>query len=195
MRWLKQNSLFLSLPVDRLLALTAYGEAASEGAEGMMAVINVIVNRLRNPRAFADKTILSTTNNLWFAVILKPWQFSVFNLNDSMRPKLERLARTFDNSIAVNPVLNQAYRLAQMGVSGFLADNTKGATHYHTTAVSPPWSRTIERVGQIRRHIFYSAYPLWARIRKVGVSAPSYTAYILLALALTGIFILSKKGR
>ncbi|MBT9171456.1 MAG: hypothetical protein DDT18_01832 [Actinobacteria bacterium] len=189
MSWLERNRLFLSLPVDRLLALTAYGEAASEGAEGMMAVINVVANRLRNPRAFADRRILSATNSSWHAVILKPYQFSAFNLNDPVRPRLERLARTFDSSIGINPALNQAHRLARMGVAGSLADNTGGATHFHTVDIFPTWARFKERVGQIRRHIFYRAHPVLTRVRETG--AP----FVLLALALAGVYILLRRRR
>jgi hypothetical protein len=38
--WSDQNSIFLNLPTDQFLAIIAYGEAANQGAEGMIKELN-----------------------------------------------------------------------------------------------------------------------------------------------------------
>ena len=180
------TQIFYPIPADELLALTAYGEAASEGAEGMMAVINVVLNRMKDMSSYADSTILSQTGSAYHAVVLKPYQFSAFNATDPVRAKLESLLKTFTTSVNSNTTLNQAYQLAQLAVQGQLADNTGGATHYHTTAVAPSWSKTIDYIGQLGNHLFYSALPVWERVRTTVTEAyetvSPYMTYILLGI-------------
>ena len=154
--WSDQNSLFLSLSVDRLLAITAYGEAASEGAEGMMAVLNVIRNRATMVSEFGDQEIYSITGSAYHAVILKQKQFSMYNIGNAVRPIAERMANNFDSEIQSNSTLNQAYNLALMLLNGQLADNTGGATYYHATYVSPSWASAMALLGKIGNHLFYS---------------------------------------
>lgn len=155
--WTDKNILFLSLPVDQLLAITAYGEAASEGGEGMMAVLNVIRNRAANVEVFGDREILNLTGSPYHAVILKEKQFSMYNLGTISRQIAEDLARNFDSKILSNSILQTAYNLAQMLLSGQLADNTGGADYYHATYVSPSWAPKMYKTVQIGRHIFYAS--------------------------------------
>lgn len=164
-KWVTDNMPFITMPAERLLALTAYGEAANQGAQGMMAVLNVIANRARDLGTYGYQPIYAMTRSPWHAVALKPFQFSAFNMTDPVRAKLETLAASWDSAVASNAALAQAYQLAQMTTSNLLADNTAGATHYHTTAILPSWAGTITKVGQIGSHIFYSAYPSWDRVR------------------------------
>ncbi len=154
--WSDQNSLFLSLPVDRLLAITAYGEAASEGAEGMSAVLNVIRNRASLVSQFGDSEIYSITGSPYHAVVLKKAQFSMYNIGNAVRPTAERMANNFDSEVQSNSKLNQAYSIVTMLLNGQLADNTGGATYYHATYVSPSWASTMALLGQIGNHLFYS---------------------------------------
>lgn len=174
------NEIFLTLTPEQLLALTAYGEAASEGGEGMMAVLNVIINRASYPDTYADMDVLNAGYSIWHAVTLNPKQFSAFNIGDPVRQKLINLASDFQGSVLNNSILGQAYNLAQMAVTGSLQDNTGGATNYHATYVNPGWS--MERIGQIGNHIFYSALPVAQRIRQIAsVAITSPITYILLA--------------
>ena len=190
--------IFLTIPADKLLALTAYGEAASEGAEGMMAVINVVLNRMKDLAQFADKNILQQTGSAYHAVILKAKQFSAFNSTDPVRPKLENLLNNFTNAVKSNTALNQAYQIATLAVRGQLSDNTAGATHYHTTAVAPSWSKTIDYIGQLGNHVFYSVLPAWNRIRTTASEAfesiSPYMTYIVTALlGLGGLYLLKRR--
>jgi hypothetical protein len=148
---------FLSLAPDKLLALTAYGEAASEGAEGMLAVMNVIKNRTKNISKFGDLKIYDKTKSKYHAVILKPYQFSIYNENNPVRPKLERIAKMFDSYLAFDNTLKKAYELSKKVLSGFLPDNTGGATYYHADYVKPAWRKSVNLITKIGKHIFYSS--------------------------------------
>jgi len=154
---MSDNQLFLSLPTEKLLAITAYGEAGGEGAEGMMAVLNVIRNRTADLGQYADQDVLNTTGDPYKAVILKSKQFSMFNVGDPVRVIAERLATNFDSEAQTNLALGQAYSLSQMLLQGTLADNTGGADHYHATYVTPSWAALMPVTGQIGNHIFYAS--------------------------------------
>lgn len=200
MTWLEQNALFLSLPTQQLLALVAYGEAATEGGAGLMAVINVIANRTKDSQ-FIDSSISAATGDKYKAVILKPCQFSCFNSGiitacpklDPQRAKLTSLAQTFSSSVMTNTALNQAYQLSGMLLMGTLADNTSGATHYHTAAVSPSWAPTMTMIGSIGNHIFYTVYPAWKRVREVVEASPIATAIIIGIIGFATFYILRKR--
>jgi hypothetical protein len=189
------NEVFYQLSADKLVALTAYGEAASEGAQGLMAVINVIANRTRDPNQFADQNILASTGSVYHAVILKEGQFSVYNASDPQRPKMIQIAQNFDSYANTNKVLNQAYQLSQMLFLGTLEDNTGGATHYHATYVSPSWAATIPFVGQIGNHLFYSVYPIWKRAREITTTLAASPWTYIIGFSLIGILIYLYKRR
>lgn len=160
MTWAERNRIFLSLPVAKLLAITAYGEAAGEGGEGMLAVLNVIRNRTQYLNEFGDTNIYNLTSSPYHAVILKPYQFSMYNIRDPVRNIAERIGSNFDAEVNVNQSLSVAYNLAQMLLANAVNDNTGGATHYHATSVTPAWSKTMPVTGQIGRHIFYASRPV-----------------------------------
>lgn len=197
------NEVFYKLSASKLVALTALGEAATEGTQGLMAVINVIANRTRDPNQFADQGILATTNSVYHAVILKPCQFSVFNDGSSIhcpkidpgRQRLVNLISTFDTAVKTNAVLNQAYQLSQMLFMGVLADNTGGATHYHATYVSPTWAATTPLIGQIGNHIFYSVYPAWQRVRGAATALAGSPWTYIIGISLIGVLIYFYKRR
>ena len=46
-------------------------------------------------------------------------------------------------------------KVARATLDGRAPQLTDGATHYHTTAVSPNWSRVYERTAKIGTHLFY----------------------------------------
>jgi spore germination cell wall hydrolase CwlJ-like protein len=48
-----------------------------------------------------------------------------------------------------------AARIARVMLDGAPRDLTFGATHFHTRAVKPGWSRTFERTASIGAHLFY----------------------------------------
>ncbi|MCM1323834.1 MAG: cell wall hydrolase [Acetobacter sp.] len=119
------------------LARTMWGEARGEGARGMQAVGNVILNRVK-AGGWYGASIKD--------VVLKPYQFSAWNINDPNRVKMLN---------ATDKDLAQARKIAEQLISGSLDDITNGATNYHATNVSPTWAKNMTQTAVIGNHIFY----------------------------------------
>ncbi len=141
------------LPVDeeevRLLAATAWGEARSEGEDGMRAVAHVMVNRVG--QRFGEN--LAT-------VILSPKQFSVWNRGDPNRRLVQNLARDparYNGGAEAEWEIAQ--RVAREVLSGQSVDPTGGALFYHTRAIRPSWSRVGQGRQVIGAHVFYADVP------------------------------------
>jgi N-acetylmuramoyl-L-alanine amidase len=131
----------------RLLAATVWGEARSEGEDGMRAVAHVMVNRVGD--RFGED--LAT-------VILSPKQFSVWNRGDPNRRTVVNLARD-PSGVATDPEWASAERIAREVLSGQSVDPTGGALFYHTRAVRPRWARVGQGRQVIGQHIFYADVP------------------------------------
>lgn len=121
-----------------ILARAIWAEARGEGPAGMLAVANVIMNRV------ADRRWPNTVRG----VILQPLQFSAFNDGDPNKA----LALAADNS---TPLFPEALAIARAALNGEVADLTFGANHYFNPSVQPDWAQYMERVAAIGRHEFY----------------------------------------
>lgn len=121
-----------------VLARTAWGEARGEGRTGMIAVINVVINRVKSRKWPND--IMS--------VCQQALQFSCWNANDPNRSKLISVTMA-------NPTFLMAMELAQSAIKGELADITNGANHYHEQSIMPFWAKGRSPVATIGRHRFY----------------------------------------
>jgi len=135
-----------------LLAATAWGEARSEGEEGMRAVAHVMVNRVG--ARFGDDLK---------SVILAPKQFSAWNLGDPNRPLVqhpERYATGGDNLAT----WQMAQQVARQVLSGQSVDPTGGALFYHTRAIHPWWQRFGREPTVIGAHVFYRDVPNQPRV-------------------------------
>lgn len=121
------------------MARTIYGEARGEGARGMQAVGNVIMNRVK-AAGWYGASIKD--------VCLKPYQFSCWNENDPNRTKII-------NATAAQ--LKQARTIAEKVISGELPDITGGATHYYANTIAAPyWTKSMKKTATIGNHIFYA---------------------------------------
>ena len=126
------------------MALTMWGEARNQGEIGMRAVGHVIANRraARTHGTFVTDTVSAA------------WQFSCWNKNDPNRAlmlaidDLPKGSRSHAQWLA-------AKRIASEVLAGRSVDPTGGALFYHTTAVSPAWSRGVTPVTQIGDHLFF----------------------------------------
>ena len=127
---------------QRCLAAGIYFEARGESVEGQAAVAQVILNRVRNP-TYPD-TICGVVyqNQSW----RNRCQFSF--ACDGIRDRVNS-PRHWDmaEEIALATTAGKIW-LKEVGSS----------THYHATYVSPPWARSMRRVGKIGLHIFYVTY-------------------------------------
>lgn len=136
---------------ERCMALNIYHESRSENLAGKYAVADVVLNRVRDDRypnsvcgviyqgkhkpSWKDPNVLVPIRNQcqfsWYCDGKSDDAADVDAWNESM-------------SIAFHIIVNNKYR----GI-------TEGATHYHTTWVSPYWAPTLQQVGTIGSHIFY----------------------------------------
>ena len=127
-----------------VLARTLWGEARGEGAQGMEAVANVILNREKIARA---KGKFWWGNNI-IQICQKPYQFSCWNRSDPNFRKLQEV----DGS---DLYFATAFRIANRAVLGVLDDITLGATHYHADYITPYWAKGKEPIAIIGSHKFY----------------------------------------
>jgi spore germination cell wall hydrolase CwlJ-like protein len=144
-----ENSLYNRRDV-LLLAATMWGEARGEGVLAMRAVGHVILNRAESDNASRYGTGLR-------GVILRPWQFSVWNHGDPNRDRMVHLIHGWQPSGDDGAMWLIARSLARDILEGRSIDPTNGALYYHTNAVSPSWSRGGEISTTIGSHIFYAA--------------------------------------
>ncbi|QTC90196.1 cell wall hydrolase [Brevundimonas goettingensis] len=120
------------------LTQAAYYEARGEGRDGMQAVAQVVLNRVRHP-AF-PKSVCGVV--FQGAGLRSGCQFS-FTCDGSMRGRV--------NSIA----WNRARDVASKALSGAVFSQVGTATHFHTTGVSPGWRNALIQVSQVGHHLFY----------------------------------------
>lgn len=122
------------------LARTLWGEARGEGKEGMHPVANVIMNRVAAQSWYGTGVI---------GVVLKEWQFSVWNLSDPNRQKVMGVTKD-------DPVFVQALEIAKRAVAGDLPDITNGATHYYAESmdIPPDWIHSMTVTLVTHGHFF-----------------------------------------
>ncbi len=120
------------------LTQAAYYEARGEGADGMRAVVQVVLNRARHPsfpRSVCGVVFQGSARKAGC-------QFS-FTCDGSMRGR-------------VNPAAwNRARTIASAALSGAVYPGVGNATFFHTTAVAPAWRTSFMRVAQVGNHVFY----------------------------------------
>lgn len=150
--WLQPQMRVLveALPDDAVLGLTLWGEARSEPIEGIVAVASVIRNRKGDSR----------WPDTYRGVCLQRRQFSCWRPEGGPK-NYERMLEMAGKLAAKEPItlksLEQCAWVA-LGISkGALDDRVKGATHYHTAALTPrpTWAQRAVPVVQVTSHVFY----------------------------------------
>lgn len=117
------------------LTEAVYFEARGESLEGQIAVAEVILNRVDNP--LYPRTVCGVVKQRGGGGC----QFSyVCNGRTNMREK-----RAAD----------LAGRIARAMLDGAPRVLTAGATHFHTRAVRPSWSKRFPKTAAIGAHLFY----------------------------------------
>jgi N-acetylmuramoyl-L-alanine amidase len=121
-------------------ARTIWGEARSEGPDGMRAVAHVLLNRCNTGRWGATLA----------AVCLAPWQFSCWNANDPNRPQLLALR---DDDQTLQLCMDALDDALEPGA----ADPTHGATHYvRDDWPTPDWAKGLQPSAHIGHHLFFA---------------------------------------
>lgn len=137
----------------QVLALTGYGEARGEPVTGLIAVMQVVMNRVADPR--------------WPATVpgccLQPWQFSCWNRNDPNRALLLVIAGALAEGRAMPGAarrpMAEALHVADGVMTRAYRDLVFGACHYHAQGVSPNWARGRKPITTIGHHLFYRGVP------------------------------------
>lgn len=135
-----------------LIARTAYGEDNVGGSRGMQAVINVIQNRRRRGGWFGGT---------WEDVILKPYQFSIWNAKTAPAaygddPVFQRYLSVIQNVGMNNAQLVEARRLASLAYDDRLEDLTNGSTHYKLPTAAAAWAVGKTPAARVGSHEFYN---------------------------------------
>lgn len=127
---------------QKCLAEAIYFEAQGEPIEGQAAVAQVVLNRVRNP-AYPN-TICGVVyqNDHWYNRC--QFSFACDGIKDRITsPAHYRIAKEVAMAVTAGKIW-----LESVGSS----------THYHATYVRPKWAKTMKRLTQIGRHIFYRTY-------------------------------------
>lgn len=130
--------------VDRSRALQCmtaaiYYEAASEPDAGQRAVAQVVLNRVAHPAY--PKTVCGVV------------------YEGSERPTGCQFSFTCDGSLVRRPqrlFWDRAENVARAALAGYVYSPVGLATHYHTVQVSPYWAPSLNYLGTIGAHRFYS---------------------------------------
>ncbi|WP_121632142.1 cell wall hydrolase [Tropicibacter alexandrii] len=123
----------------KCLAEALYFEARGETVKGQFAVAEVILNRVKSKR-FPNSVcgVVKQGTGRKYAC--------QFTYTCDGRPEAIHEPSSWER-------VGKIARAALTGKAPL--DLTDGATHYHTTAVSPKWARKYTRITQIGVHVFY----------------------------------------
>ncbi len=138
-------------PVARARALdcltsAAYYEAGNESDDGIRAVTQVVLNRVRHP-AF-------------------PASVCGVVYQGSTRATGAQFTFTNDGSLRRQPGAAgwaRARRIAEAALNGFVYAPAGWATHYHANYVLPYWAPTLAKNAVIGAHLFYRWSGGWGR--------------------------------
>lgn len=132
---------FLDGSDRKIVATCLVLEAGGEGPEGMQAVLNVILNR---------------ANGNLYRMVPETLKYGAFSCMASVwRVEQPDFAPLFEQAMSQTGAYEQAQTLIDLMESGFLADNTNGATHYHADYIRPYWADSLRYLITIGHHIFY----------------------------------------
>lgn len=131
---LKARTNVVSVSTTEIVTATLILEAGGEANDhGMVAVYEVIQNRAR----MSKKTLSQ--------ICLAPKQFSCWNGVSDVAKIIEKAKKH-----------KKWYQARHVVLNAVNANYTKGATHYHSNKISPPfWIRKMTCVGEIGNHTFY----------------------------------------
>lgn len=140
-------------PIE-ILTLTLIGEARGEPIEGMVAVGNVIRNRLRHEpgryKSYSD-------------VCLARLQFSCWNEDDPNRVLLLSIGeQLLSQKTLTEPSHRQCYWTAKGIDQAMINDNTHGSLNYLTSSLffsdkRPKWAKSIISYYTFGNQVFFIA--------------------------------------
>lgn len=126
----------------KCLSEAIYYEARSESRSGQLAVADVVKNRVKSKHY---------PNSICGVVY-----------QNADRPFACQFSFACDGSMDNAPkgyAWEHSQNMAQLSLTGHVADLTKNSTHYHTVQIDPDWADTLEFKAKIGFHLFYR--PSW----------------------------------
>ena len=140
------------------VAATLWAEARSEKVEGIIAVANVLRNRVKADLGNDGKA--DWWGEDYSGVCLARKQFSCWTPNGGQR-NYDRLLGFMQLLTAGTPITDPGQRecigIAHLITGDYLRDNTQGSNHYHTAALTPrpSWAKGHTPAVQVGAHVFY----------------------------------------
>ncbi|MEX0306765.1 MAG: cell wall hydrolase [Ruegeria sp.] len=136
--WLDQQPKATGDEHFRCLAEALYFEARGESVRGQFAVAEVIMNRVESGRF---------PNSLC----------GVIKQGTGKRYQCQFTYTCDGHKEVINEkrAYERVSKVARAAIDGVAEEMTAGATHYHTKAVRPSWSRVYKETARIGVHIFY----------------------------------------
>ena len=130
---------------ESCLATAIYFEARSESQEGQLAVATVILNRSKSTHY---------PSSICGVVYQNASRFNgcQFSFACDGKSDLPEDGRAWQAALAVTALALAGGRMEKNGKMQVVAT----ATHYHADYVEPKWSKSLNRLTKIGRHIFYS---------------------------------------
>jgi spore germination cell wall hydrolase CwlJ-like protein len=140
----------------QIIATCLVLESASEGTEGMRAVLNVIHNRAEHR---LERVVRETIKRGQFSAMHSIWGKNYVRLvllidtihrivgNPDFNALIERAKR--------DRMYESAVKLVLLMEKGLLEDNTQGSTHYHTLEIKPYWADSFKHTVTLGNHRFY----------------------------------------
>ncbi|MFC6583745.1 cell wall hydrolase [Sulfitobacter aestuariivivens] len=122
----------------RCLAEALYFEARGETVKGQFAVAEVIMNRVKSKRF--PSSLCGVINQ---------------GTGKKYQCQFTYTCDGYAEVIAEPRAFARVSKVARAIMDGKAPQLTDGATHYHTTAVRPRWSRVYTRTTKIGVHLFY----------------------------------------
>ena len=124
----------------RCMADNIYYEAASEPAEGKIAVAQIVMNRVASGKYPNDPCKVIYQRNVFYSSTV--CQFTWY----------------CDGSVKTRPIRRDLYEESMLAakmvlMEGFRLPGLKDAMFYHATYVNPNWKK--QKVAVIGQHIFY----------------------------------------
>ncbi len=117
-------------------------EAACDGAEGMQAVLNVILTRADG---YLHQLVGQTIKPGAFSCMSSVWKKSKPNYSPLIL-RAQKHGETYEKALQLITIMEQ----------GLLWDNTYGATHYHAIYIRPYWVKEMNYITTIGGHHFYT---------------------------------------
>lgn len=122
----------------RCLSEALYFEARGETVKGMFAVAEVILNRVDDPRY--PSSVCGVVNQ---------------GTGQKFRCQFTYTCDGRPEHIGDKRTFQRIGKISRLMLDGAARRLTGGATHYHTRAVRPKWSKVFPKTATIGEHIFY----------------------------------------